>query len=60
MTTAHGDAAMMNERAVDLWRRYQAETDPQAAEMLYLEYLQALDSKNEEAMPRRDEGPRAA
>lgn len=33
---------MLNPKAADLWRRYLAETDPQAADMLYREYLQAL------------------
>jgi hypothetical protein len=32
----------MNRKAEQLWRDYLAETDPMAAEMLYLQYLQAL------------------
>lgn len=52
---------MMNPRARDLWRQYQAEEDPVSAEMIYLQYLQSL-SKPEEAEPRKEDAadPKAA
>jgi hypothetical protein len=40
---AGGRRAMMNARAIDLWRRYLAETDPLAADLLYRQYLEALE-----------------
>lgn len=33
---------MMNPEAVEIWRQYQAETDPESQELLYQAYLRAL------------------
>lgn len=34
---------MLNATARELWTQYQAETDPEAREMLYSAYARALD-----------------
>ena len=44
----------MNEKAVDLWRQYEAETDPTCREMLRQAYYRALDNDDEvDAVARR-------
>jgi hypothetical protein len=45
----------MNRKAERLWQDYLAETDPTAAEMLYLQYLQALREATPETPGERDD-----
>ena len=51
-TYCKGDA-MLNSKARDLYRQYQAETDPVAEEMLRQAYLRALDEPDDDPIATR-------